>query len=102
MGAIHRAKIIELRGSWSSGLATLVVEDENGQRTGVACENGPTVRALDSAFGCIVPGHCISQENIKGQEIYYTYDELGICLGGFSPVYGASEELVEAYEAQGE
>ena len=98
---IRKGTIVGFRGSWGSGLGTLVLKDEKGVETGVACENGATVRALESAFGNVIGGsHNVeSKGGHVGQEIYYYMDEFGLCLGGFVPADEATPELVEAYEA---
>lgn len=98
---IRKGRIKALQGSWTSGLACLIIEDsETGITEVVPCENGPTVRALDALFGeVIAPGHSI---NLHGghinQEIFWSYDEFGLVLGGFTPVEGAHPEVIRAYE----
>lgn len=45
-------------GSWESGLGYLIIETKNGDQKQVPCENGPTVRALEDAFGNVITaGH---------------------------------------------
>jgi benzoyl-CoA reductase/2-hydroxyglutaryl-CoA dehydratase subunit BcrC/BadD/HgdB len=81
-GEVHRGVIEEFRGSWMSGLATLVISGEP-----VPCENAPTVRALEAAFGNVIaPGHTVNQEAIRGKEIYWSYDDMGLVLESFTPV----------------
>jgi hypothetical protein len=95
---IMKDRIVALRGSWGSGLATLIMEGNQ-----VFCENGPTVRAMDACFGNVIgEGHTIDNEKggHVGREIFYSLDEMGITLGGFTPVEEASDELLAAYEAQ--
>jgi len=83
---IHKGKIIAFHGTWMSGLATLVIEDYDRGVVEVPCENAPTVRALDSAFGGVISGgHTVNNKAIQGKEIYYATDEIGI-LAGFTPV----------------
>ena len=81
-----RATIKGLRASWGSGLATLVVEDPNGEQGVLHADNGSLIRALDACFGCIAPGHTVDVSKIVGQEIEYELDEMGLCLAGFEPV----------------
>jgi len=84
-----RATIKGLRaswGSWGSGIATLVVEDHNGELGVLHADDGPLIRALDACFGCIVPGHGVDVSRVVGQEIEYELDDLGLCLTGFQPV----------------
>ena len=81
-GEMRRGVIRGFRGSWMSGLGYLLIDG-----VGVPCENAPTVRALDACFGDVIaPGHTVSQEAIIGREIYYSMDEMGLVLGGFTPV----------------
>lgn len=94
---IERGTIVGLEGSWGSGIAHLVLEYE-GETVRVPCDNGPTVRALDSAFpGFITPGHSADNGVIAGQEIYYTYDDMGLMLAGFTPVEEADEAIEAAW-----
>lgn len=97
---IFRGTIKGFQGSWLSGLATLLIEDESGNLHHVNCDNGATVRALESCFGdTIASGHTVNPEGgYIGQEIFYSYDDMGMVLEGFTPVSEASVELVELYE----
>lgn len=95
---IMKDRIIALQGSWGSGLATLVLENDQ-----VFCENGATVRALDAAFGNVIgEGHTIDNKKggHVGKEIYYSLDAMGMLLEAFTPVEDASEELINAYEKE--
>lgn len=101
MEKIEKGKIVEFRGSWMSGLATLVLRDDAGSLVEVPCENAATVRAFDACFGDVIAdGHSVNQDAIKDKEIYWSYDGFGLVLGGFTPVDDASIELVEMYEEQ--
>jgi len=94
----HYGKIVCLQGSWGSGLATLIVLNRDGVMVSIPCDNAPTVRALDGAFGdFIAPGHTFNNEAIAGKEIIYSYDETGIILGGITPIENL-DELMERYE----
>ena len=98
---IYRGKIVDFVGSWMSGLATLVIDDEERGRVKIPCDNAPTIRALESAFGGVIGGgHTAITEAIKGKEIFYYMDELGLVLGGFIPVESAPPEVFELYEKQ--
>jgi len=90
---IKKGKILEFRGSWGSGLGTLFIEDsETGEVEAVLCENGPTVRALEAAFGNVItPGHSACGSGHKGQEIFWSVDDLGL-LSGFTPVEQAYDD----------
>jgi len=85
---VNRDKIKALHGSFGSGLASLSFESGRS----VCCDNGPTVRALQAATDegdggrAIGPGHTINNEGIKGLDIIWFEDDLGLILGGFALV----------------
>ena len=93
---IRKGRLIEFRGSWGSGLGTLEIEDsETSECEPVPCDNGATVRALEVAFGNVITNsHTANGNGYKGREVYWSLDELGLVLGGFTPVEDASPELV--------
>jgi len=96
---VKKGVIRGFSGSWHSGIASLTVEHEDGTVVDIPCDNAYTVRALDAAFGDVITaGHSVNQESIVGEEIYYSYDEMGLLLGGFTPASEASPELLEHYE----
>ena len=97
---IKKGRLIQFRGSWGSGLATLEIEDsETGAHELIPCDNGATVRALETAFGDVItPGHTANGDGYKGREVYWSFDELGLVLEGFTPVEDASPELVDCYQ----
>ena len=101
---IRKGKLIQFHGSWGSGLATLEIEDsETGAHELVPCDNGATVRALESAFGDVITeAHTANGDGYKGREVYWSFDELGLVLGGFTPVEDAPPELVKQYEKEEE
>lgn len=78
---LNRDKVEAIHGSWGSGLCS--VEFESGRS--VYGDNGPTVRAFDSATGGAVigEGHTINNDGIKGLDICWFEDEFGLTLGGF-------------------
>jgi len=78
-------KIKSIRGSFGSGLVFLTLEDASGNLSTVHGDSGPTCRALDACFGCIVPGHQIDNRILENVEIEYEVDDLGI-LTVFSPL----------------
>ena len=85
MDDVKTGTIIGFRGSYMSGLGHLIVDDEEDGQVFIPCQNGPTVRALEAAFGdAIGPGHTVNQEGIKGKRIRYSVDEIGV-LDGFTP-----------------
>lgn len=79
--------ILDFRGSWSSGLATLVLKDRRGAVRHVPCDNGPTVRALAAIFGSDVigPGHTVNVAALRGKKVRYAMDDLGLVLGCIAP-----------------
>ena len=91
----RKGKLIQFRGSWGSGLATLEIEDsETGAHELIPCDNGATVRALESAFGDVITeGHTANGDGYRDQEVYWSYDELGLVLEGFTPVKDAPPVL---------
>jgi len=97
---IRKGRLIQFRGSYSSGLATLEIEDsETGAHEFIPCDNGATVRALEAAFGGVITeGHTANGDGYKGQEVYWSHDEFGLVLEGFTPVEDASPELVDCYQ----
>ena len=97
---IRKGKLVQFRGSWGSGLGTLEIEDsETGVPELVHCDNGATVRALEAAFGDVItPVHTANGNGYKDREVYWSYDEFGLVLGGFTPVDDAPPELVEHYK----
>ena len=101
MSEIRRGKIVGFQGSWGSGIGNLVIKNsKNGVVEYVNCENAPTVRALDGAFGNVITdGHMINNSVIKGKEIYYSIGDYGV-LEGFTPVGEATIELEQMYKRQ--
>jgi len=94
---IRKGKIMGFSGSWSSGIGYLNIRREDGIVESIPCENAPTVRALDSAFGDVITkAHTVNQKAIKGKNIYYSVGDFGL-LEGFTPVDEASAELKRAY-----
>lgn len=81
----HFGTIVSFKGSWGSGIATLVVEDDNHIEHPILCENAPTVRALDACFGDVItPNHSVNQSSIVGQSIVYFLDDMMGMLSGFT------------------
>ena len=96
----RKGRLIQFGGSWGSGLATLEIEDsETGVHELVPCDNGATVRALESAFGDVITeAHTANGDGYKGREVYWSLDEFGLVLEAFTPVEDASPELVDCYQ----
>ncbi len=88
---IRKGRLIHFRRSWGSGLGIMEIEDsETDLHEHVPCDNGATVRALEAAFGDVITeGHTANGGGYKGQKVYWSYDELGLVLEGFTPVADA-------------
>lgn len=84
---IRKGKIKDFQGSWMSGIATLVMETLGGRIENVSCDNAPTVRSLQAAFGDVIGGaHDVKPKGGHiGKEIYYTVESWGV-MAGFIPV----------------
>ena len=73
------------RGSHRSGVATLIVETDDGLDE-VMCDNAQTVRSLDAAFGdCIGEGHTVNDSGFVGKRIRYDRGPVGV-LSWFIPI----------------
>ena len=102
---VRKGTIVRVGGSWGSGLAELVIDEkvvgDIGGRVAIYCDNAPTVRALESAFGGVIgAGHTVNPKGGHvGQEIYYSTDAIGI-LEAFMPVDDAPPEMVRIYEEE--
>lgn len=82
---MKKATIVDLRGSWGSGIAILVVK-EGKKLKEIPADNAPLVRALDAMFaGVIAPGHTVNMDAIRGKKIVYEMDEMGLMLGSIGP-----------------
>lgn len=100
MNKIHRGTLIQFSGTWGSGLGFLTIQDDDLGRVSVPCDNGCTVRALEGAFGnTIGGGHSVKRNaGYKGKRVYWSYDEFGLTLGGFTPVKAAGKEIKKLYK----
>lgn len=77
--------IVDFRGSWGSGIATLLLKVGKKHQT-VPCENAQTVRALDAMFGNVItPGHGVDVFAIRGKKVQFDVDDIGV-LSSLSPV----------------
>jgi len=98
---IHKGTIRGFSGSWHSGIAFLFIEDPDSGILPVPCNNARTVKALEDCFGKVIgPGHMVDDVNGNhlGQEVFWSYDEIGSTLGGFTPVENAGPEILEVYK----
>ena len=100
MEDLRKGKIVKFMGSWQSGLGQLMIADsETGAVELVPCENTATVRALEAAFGDVVtPAHTADGDGYQGKEVFWSMDEYGLMMLGFTPVDMADEEMIESYE----
>jgi len=90
---MNKGIILGFRGSWSSGIASLILKDESGKTIEIPCENTATVRALDACYGGVIKsGRTVNEKSFIGKKIFYEYDDLGLMLGGFVPVCDLCEE----------
>jgi hypothetical protein len=81
MPTTYRGTIEQFSGSWGSGLGSLLISGRL-----VTCENAQTVRSLDACFGNVIaPNHSVNQDAIRGQEVIYSVDDIGVLLG-FTPI----------------
>ena len=86
---MNRGKIVDLRGTWFSGLANIVLETETSIVT-IPCDNAATVRALEAIFGNVIQeGHTVDVEAIRGKEIYYGLGKHAKALIWIRPVEGS-------------
>ena len=84
---IKEGKIVDFKGSWGSGICILQVQDKGGKIHSIPCDNAPTVRALDSAFGNVISsGHSVDVAKLRGKKIRYAMTDWGT-MAGFEPVY---------------
>jgi hypothetical protein len=98
---IKKGKIMGFQGSWGSGIGTVLIKNsDTGRVESLTCENAPTVRAFEAAYGDIIQaGHTADFSKIKGKEIYYGPGDW-VDFGWFMPVEEAPAELEEDYEKQ--
>ena len=83
---MRRGIIAGFRGSWMSGLATLVIRHEDGDLDIVPCDNAQTVRALEACLGGVIDrDHTVNMDAIMGKEIDYGMDDMGLVLGWIRP-----------------
>jgi len=102
---VRKGKLKGFRGSWESGLGSLIIEDSETEITEeIPCDNGPTVRALEGCFGNVIgEKHCVKSDQEAGfydKEVYWSKDEMGLTLAGFTPVDEATEELVALFDQE--
>lgn len=84
--------------SWNSGLGHMVLESDDHCAHTVPFDNGPTCRALMSAYpDCAGEGHTINTSALIGKRLYWSWDDFGLCLGGFTPEEEANPALIDAY-----
>ena len=65
---IEKGTILGFSGSWGSGIGYLEIKRSDGIIDNVPCDNAPTDRALDAAYGDVITAeHTVNQEAIKGK-----------------------------------
>ena len=74
-------KILGFTAHYGSGVAHIELEVE-GVRCVVACENAPTVRALNAIYPC-VNGHSVLVNELIGKFIWFELNDFGM-LGSIS------------------
>jgi hypothetical protein len=81
---MERGKILSIQPS--GGLVIIKVKNEDGKVSTVLGDNGPTVRALNAAYGGVITaGHTFNPRAVVGRSIEYETDDLGLLLG-FNPL----------------
>jgi len=96
---MQKGTIVGFSGSWGIGIGYLEIKKSDGLVESIPCDNAPTVRALDAAYGNVITeAHTVNQEAIKGKEIYYSVS--GGLLEGFTPAEEATDELVNQYNKE--
>lgn len=108
---VYRGVIAGIHGgSWMSGMIQIRIDQVAVTETPVGgfevgteavlipADNAPTIRALEAAFGGVIDeGHTFNPDAVIGKEIYFTWDDMGMTLAGFTPVEEAGEELRAAW-----
>jgi len=99
---VRRGRLMAFRGNWMSGIGFLVIMDDDRGMIEVPCENAPTVRALEGAFGNVIgDGHMVkARPGFIGRRVYYSMDDMGLVLEGFTPASEASKLLVKVFRMQ--
>ncbi len=98
---IKKGIIKGFRGSLGSGLGFLLIQDSKTDIVeSIPCDNAPTVRALESAFGNVNDeGHAVKQKaGFVDKEIFWEFGDF--VMAGFVPVEEATPELIKQFENQ--
>jgi len=99
MEKIYKGTIKDFKGTWNSGIATLILLSDNNVENRVYCENASTVRALDAMFpGFIAEGHRANPDAIKDKVVFYSL-EYGF-INWILPEEFADFEFIEQYNKQ--
>ena len=79
----ERGTILGFSGSWGSGMGFLQVKMKDGSVKSIPCDNAPTVRALEDAFGdTIGEGHTVkSKPAFVGKKIKFLMSDWGTMEG---------------------
>jgi hypothetical protein len=100
---MKRGTILGFRGSWSSGIAALIIKNEKEKVIEIPCENTATARALDACYGGVIQaGRTVSEKPFMGKKIFYEYDDMGLILGRFTPAcdFCGNDPAVDVVEGQ--
>jgi hypothetical protein len=100
MSKLEKGTIVNFQGSWGSNIGTLWIQKEgHDSASGIACENAPTVRILAQFVDCIGEGHTVNTDKLKGLEVFFAMDDMGLILDGIVPTEHATPEMWEMYES---
>lgn len=78
------ATIVDVAGTWQSGLASITLEIDDGGTEILWCENGPLIRALEDAFGDVEQdGHTFDPDAVKGRRIAFQTGMMGMMMERF-------------------
>ena len=91
---MRRGKIENFKGTHQSGIAQITIKDsKTGISMEIPCDNAPTVRMFAHLYDNVIgAGHTVNVDAIKGREIYWQFDDMGLIFGGFTPVETAPVE----------
>ena len=85
-------RIVGFLGTWGSGIGYLRLELEDGGEVDVPCENAPTMRALESAFGGVIgEGHVVDPQGGHVGKMIEVYMD-GFIMEGFRVIGEGGEE----------
>jgi hypothetical protein len=76
---LDEGTIVGFSGSWGSGLGMLHIKKKNGSVISIPCDNAPTIRSLEDAYGNVIDeGHSVKQKaGFIGKKIKYKMSDWG-------------------------